>query len=86
MLRKIDAPEIMSIYELGRKYPDNYIMAVITETVDTQSNDLGYAIYLADTYDELFDVPKADREGKQCRRFSGYSAEKTLSLGLAAYV
>jgi len=85
MLRKIDAPEIMSLHELGRKYPDNYIMAVITKTVDTQSNDLGYAIYLADEHDELFDVPHEEEDGKVCIMFGGYSAEKSLSLGMAAY-
>jgi len=86
MLRKIDAPEIMSLYELGRKYPDNYIMAIITERVDTQINDRGYAIYLADEHDELFEVPRKDYEDRIYIRFGGYSAEKSLSLGLTAYV
>ncbi|MCL1878638.1 MAG: hypothetical protein FWF80_07260 [Defluviitaleaceae bacterium] len=85
MLQKINDREIMTMYELSLKYPEHFIMAEVTETVDTQQNDRGYVMYIADTRDELFNVPNEEKQGKLYKRITGHSAEKPFSFGLMLY-
>ncbi|MCL1878810.1 MAG: hypothetical protein FWF80_08120 [Defluviitaleaceae bacterium] len=85
MLQKINDKEIMTMQELIMKYPEHFIMAEITETVDSQVNDRGYVMYIADSMKELYDVPNEEEQGRRCFRMTGHNAEKPFSLGLMVY-
>ncbi|MCL2199862.1 MAG: hypothetical protein FWB80_13165 [Defluviitaleaceae bacterium] len=85
MLQKVSDRKIMSMYEITLKYPEHFILAEVTETIDTQMSDLGYVMYIADDKDELYSVPKEEKQGKSWRKMTGYNAEKPFSLGLMIY-
>ena len=75
----------MTMHELSLKYPEHFIMAEITETVDTQMNDRGYVMYIANARDELFEVPKEEKQGRMYKKITGHSAEKPYSFGMMLY-
>jgi hypothetical protein len=85
MLKKINDRQIMSMHELSLKYPEYFLMAEVTETVDTQMNDRGYVMYIASTRDELFAVPNEEKQGRLYKKLTGHRAEKPYNLGLMIY-
>jgi hypothetical protein len=81
MLLKIEGNEILTKRQAMEKYRDKFFCMIITETVDTQTNDLGYVIYTADSERELRSFPRKDYDGLSLYFTMGIAAEPWGQIG-----
>ena len=59
MIRRITDKEFLTRAEARKKYEQNYIGMVITEQkLHDPDNSQGYVLYVMDTYEEQFEIPR----------------------------
>ena len=64
MITKIDIKEITTCLNARQKYENKYIGMVVTDQkLQDPDNTKGYVIYLMDSYDETFKIPRRLEDG-----------------------
>jgi hypothetical protein len=59
MITKIEDREYMTCTEARQKYEKHYVGMVITDQkLHDSENSLGYVVYIMDTYDETYEIPR----------------------------
>ena len=85
MLNAIKTQEITTKRIAQEKYYNQYIVMVITDTVDNGDNDKGYVIYTADDKRDFRQIPQEECKGRNIALTLGVSAEPYPLLGNVVY-
>ena len=78
MVRKINEKEIITRLEARKKYDKHYIGMALTEQKPRDfDNEKGYAIYITDTYEEQFEIPRKTEDGRFISTMPGHAVGGT---------
>jgi len=78
MVRKIDEKEILTRLAARKKYEAHYIGMVLTEQKPKDfDNEKGYVVYITDSYDEQFEIPRKTDDGHYISTMPGYAVGGT---------
>ena len=73
MIRKIDSEELTTRIAAQKKYSNNYIgMVFIEQNPADFENDRGYVLYLMETEEEQFQIPRETEDGRYISIMSGH--------------
>ena len=74
MVQTIDGINIITSREARETYENYYIGFVTTEqNLSDPDNEMGYVVYIMDSYDEGFTIPRRTNEGHFISIISGYA-------------
>ena len=74
MIQKIDDKTIMTTSEARKKYSAYFLGFVTTErNMEDHDNEKGYVLFLMDTYNEGYDIPRFLEDGEFVAVLPGYA-------------
>ena len=87
MLTKIEIPEVITVVEMKKKYPDKYIIYNRKNDVseDNQGTVLVTALYVADHKAELLQISPTERFLPGNGLELGSNLEKGIQIGAVVY-
>ena len=86
MIKKIEDKEIITRVEARRRYKKYYIGMIMTEEkMHDPDNALGYVVYVMDTYDEIFKIPRRFEDGTYIASMPGMAVGGT-EIGSICFV
>ena len=74
MIQKIDSKELTTRLAARKKYGPHYIGMVFIEQKPTDfDNEMGYVLYVMDTEEEQFEIPRETDDGRYISTMPGHS-------------
>ena len=78
MVMKVDDHEVMTSREAMEKYEKYFIgFVTIEQNLSDPDNEIGYVIYIMDTYDEGFSIPRRTESNQFIAVMPGYAVGGT---------